>query len=258
MSKIKTCQIIAFFVCSILFSACAGLNTETSSNSKSDNVDTTAKIENTNVEKTAGEKLKAGAGLCENEFYPIDTDIKREYKSSAGQAGNLVVTQIKNDENTFSEKRETGSGAILKLNWICTEEGLRHGEYNNGADFSGGAFKMETLESSGITLPKVWETGKKWSAEYKVNANINVGKMSKGASGTIKINNELASLDDKVSTPAGDFKAAKVVSDVIINIGKPMMTKMTNWYAPNVGLVKQVVDSPFGAPITMEYIGEKE
>ena len=260
MSKIKIYQFVLLFVCSILFSACTGLNTGTSSDSKAENINTTANTQTANTgEKVADNKPKANMGLCENEYYPIDTEIKREYKSSAGQAGNLVVTQIKNEGNTFSEKRVTDGGTTLTLNWVCTEDGLRHAEYNSGADFSGGKFKMETLESSGVTIPKVWEVGKKWSAEYKVNANINVGKMSKGAGGTIKVNNELVALDDKVTTPAGEFEAAKVVSDVIINlnVGKPATTKMTNWYAPNVGLVKQVLDSPFGSGITMEYVGVK-
>lgn len=259
MLKIKTYQLFALFVCSILFSACAGLNTGTSSDSKAENVNTTANTQTENTgEKVADDKPKANAGVCQNEYYPINTEIKREYKSSTGQAGNLVVTQIKNEGNTFTEKRVTGGGTTLTLNWICTEEGLRHAEYNSGADFSGGKFKMETLESSGVTIPKVWEVGKKWSAEYKVNANLNVGKVSKGMGGTIKINNERVSLDEKVTTPAGEFEAAKVVSDVIIdlNMEKAMTSKMTNWYARDVGLVKQVLDSPFGSGITTEYVGE--
>jgi hypothetical protein len=46
---------------------------------------------------------------------------------------------------------------------------------------------METIESSGITLPKQWEVGKKWNSEYKVDAKLNAGPASGGAKGTIKI-----------------------------------------------------------------------
>jgi hypothetical protein len=139
------------------------------------------------------------------------------------------------------------------------EDGLRTAEYTNAANLSKANFKMETLESSGITIPKNWEVGKKWTAEYKISAKLNAGAASSGANGTIKIDNEIVSLDDKVTTPAGDFEAAKVVSNINmnLNITKPITMKMTNWYAPGVGLIKQTADSPFGKGVTVEYTGEK-
>jgi hypothetical protein len=123
-------------------------------------------------------------------------------------------------------------------------------------------FKMDTLESSGITLPKEWEMGKKWSANYKVSAKINVRGFSGGADGTVEVNNEIVSMNEKISVPGGDFETAKVDSEIQIDLnmkGRKIPSpkiKMSLWFSPKVGLVKQESTSQFGKE-TVEYAGEK-
>ena len=256
MSKNRKYQFITL-IFSLMFAACSGLNTETSSTETNNAAG--KQTENVNGKTISDKTANVEPGICENEYYPVDTQAKREYKISGSAPGDYVLTQNKNEGNSFTEKRAFGAGTDVTINWQCTDEGLRNAEFNNGANFSGGNFKMETLESSGITIPKVWETGKKWTAEYKVSAKLNAGKVSSGANGTIKIDSEITSLDDKITTPAGDFEAAKVVSDMNMNLntGRPVKMTMTNWYARDVGLVKQEVKSPFGGGQTVEYTGEK-
>ena len=255
---------LSVLIISVIFSACAKTETAMSSDSvenETANRQTENPI-NAEDETASAAGTNEATGLCVNEFYPIYTDKKREYKITGSNPATYILSQNKNEGNSFTEKRNFTIGAAdteLLINWICTEDGLRNAEYNSGANFSMGNFKMETVESSGVTVPKDWEVGKKWTNSYKVNAKLNVGKMSTGAKGTITINNEIASLDDKITTADGDFEAAKVVSDVNMNLsGRTTKMKMTNWYAPNVGLVKQDVKSPFGpSSVGVEYVGEK-
>lgn len=256
--------LLSLLVFSVLFSACANSENAASSDSAENK---TANEQSENAATTENETASAvgeneATGLCVNEYYPIYTDKKREYKITGSNPATYILSQNKNEGNSFTEKRNFTTGAAdteLLINWVCTEEGLRNAEYNSGANFSMGNFKMETVESSGVTVPKDWEIGKKWTNAYKVNAKLNIGKMSTGAKGTIMINNEIASLDDKVTTADGEFEAAKVISDVNMNLsGRTTKMKMTNWYAPNVGLVKQEVESPFSkSAIGVEYVGEK-
>jgi hypothetical protein len=249
---------ILLVIFSMIFSACSNLSPRADSDSNADNV-ANRQSENTGNETSSADKKNEDRGLCANKYYPVETVKGREYKISSSTPARYVLTQNKREEDSFTENRKFDSGTEMTTNWSCTEEGLRNVEYNSSADFSNGNFKMETLESSGITLPKTWEVGRKWTTTYKINAKLNAGPASGGAAGTVKIDNEIASLDDKVTTPAGDFEAAKVVSTININlnIGKPMNIRMINWYAPDVGLIKQEVKSPFGPQQNVEYTGEK-
>ncbi len=245
------------FFSSILIFACGDSNTKTTPEATT-NVETVEKKQNINGERISDNKPDIVSGICANEYYPIIESKKRKYTDVKNPSTNYVLTQTKNDGNTFTEIRNFGGGMEITNNWLCTEDGLRNAEYNNGARFAQGNFRMETLESSGISLPKKWEVGKKWTTEYKISAKLQAGAASSSATGTIKIDSEIISLDEKIQTSAGEFDAAKVSSNISmnLNIGKPMNMKMTNWYAPNVGIVKQEMDSPFGAGITTEYAGE--
>ena len=264
MFKFSMFLLLSALVISISFSACDMAKTETSSDSSENNSvsEKPADTENAKNETASAAGTNEATGLCVNDYYPIYTDKKREYKITGNNPATYILSQNKNEGNSFTEKRNFTAGAAdteLLINWICTDEGLRNAQYNSGANFSMGNFKMETLESSGVTIPKVWEVGKKWTSEYKVNAKLNVGKMSTGAKGKISINNEITSLNDKIKTANGEFEAAKVVSEVNINLsGRNTQMKMTNWYAPSVGVVKQDVDSPFGkSAVGVEYVGDK-
>ncbi len=264
MSKFSKFFLLTVISIAFIFSACTDLNTGTSSE-VSENKTADEQIENpknAENETASASGMNEATGLCVNEYYPIYTDKNREYKITGDDPATYILSQNKNEGDSFTEKRKFTNGTAadteLLINWKCTQEGLRNAEYNSGANFSGGNFKMETVESSGVTIPNEWEVGKKWTSSYKVNARLNVGKMSGGAKGTITINNEITSLDDKIQTPDGEFEAAKVVSDMNMNLsGRKMKMTMTNWYARDVGLVKQKADTPFSkSSVGLEYVGE--
>ncbi|MCB1023589.1 MAG: hypothetical protein KDB79_04310 [Acidobacteria bacterium] len=204
------------------------------------------------------EPAERAGGICENPFYPVNTEVSREFKISGSAPASYVLSQSLRDTDSFTEKRKFASGLEVVSNWSCSEDGIRNADYNNTISGMKMKMNMETIESSGITLPKIWKTGEKWSSDYKVRVNV----ASQTANGTITVKSEIVSMDDNVQVQAGDFVAARVDSVLTTNIslGKTRIPspefKMTNWYAPKVGLVKQETKGGFGTT-KLEYIGEK-
>lgn len=200
------------------------------------------------------------AGICANKFYPIDTSSPRKYKVTGSSLNSYSLTQKKVGDDAFSETRTFSSDSNISSSWACTNEGLRNAEFNNHGTFSQANFKMETIESSGVTFPKEWELGKKWSSNYKVKATIKAGPVSGAGGGTVKINSEIVSMDEAVQVPGGSFQTAKVSSVLVLNItaqGRKMPARkinMTIWLSPEIGMVRQTVK---GGSINemAEYIG---
>lgn len=226
-----------------------------------------SKIENSNQSTQVSEDVTKTSkephnGICENKYYPIDPDVKREFKMSTKTDSNYSTSQEKSAENLFVETRTFDSGLKMVTNWQCMDDGLRNAEFDNKAVSSQMKFDMETIESSGITLPKIWEKGKTWTTEYKISAKLNVAKIAAAVNGTVTISNEITAMDDKIVVPGGEFTAARIDSELILNLsmkGRKLPTSkftMSNWYAPNVGLVKQVAKTPYGDE-TVEFIGNK-
>ncbi|MDH3493663.1 MAG: hypothetical protein OEM82_08950 [Acidobacteriota bacterium] len=210
----------------------------------------------------ADNKETSEAGLCANEYYPINSETKRKYLVTGEIPGNYILSQKDVKPDSFSELRDFGSGLKVDVNWICTEDGLRTAEFTNTASFMKGNFKMETLESSGITLPKVWENGKEWESTYKIKANLSAGPASGAATGTVTITSKIASMNDRVKVGGKEYEAAKVDNvmrmDLSMN-GRKIPSrdvKMTNWMSKEIGLVKQSANTQFGKS-GIEYIGKE-
>jgi hypothetical protein len=260
MFKIKQIQLTGLIIFLVIFSACTYFQSETAVEPENVAKPQTAAAPDTADQTATDEPAAADAGLCENKYYPLQADSGRAYQITGGAPASYVLTQDRSGEDSFGETRQFASGTSVKTNWVCTAEGLRSVEYNSGVDFSSGNFKMETLESSGLTLPKTWETGKKWKAEYKISGKLKAGPVNTGVTGTVTVDNEIAALDDTVTTAAGEFKAAKVVSTINLklSVGPPTKVTTTNWYAPDIGLVKQETASPFGGKQNVEYTGTKD
>ena len=195
---------------------------------------------------------------CANPYYPLDTETEREYKISGTAPTTYVLKQKMRGGNGFTETRDFGSGLEVVSSWSCTDEGLRNADYNNAISGSNVNAKMKTIESSGVTLPKNWEVGKKWRADYKIRAEI----LGKTVAGTVTVDNEIITLDDNVAVQGGDYVAARIDSVINMKLSLKAMkipgskVVMSNWYAPKVGLIKQEVKSGL-AKSSVEYAGEK-
>lgn len=194
-------------------------------------------------------------GPCANPYYPVDPGKVRRYKlDSKVPDGDREYTlkQKMVDDNTFAEERSFSSGLDVSVNWNCTENGLRTAEYLSQAQMPAGSFQMETVESSGITIPSKWELGNEWESRYVVKADLNAGPVKASANGTVTLGHKLAAVDEVVSVAGGEFKANRV--DTVIRMDLSMKgtaipskeIKMSVWYSPEVGLVKQQVYGDFG------------
>ncbi len=256
--KSPLCSYVLVAIATLLFFGCG-----TDPKPDRSGTNESAEVRNKNVNSdSTGEKDKGenpqDVSDCTNPYYPLHTNSEREYKISGTAPATYVLSQKMRGGNGFTETRDFNGGMEVVSNWSCTDEGLRNADYNNSISTSNVNAKMETIESSGVTIPKDWEKGKKWRANYKIQAEL----LGKKVGGTVTIDNELVSLDDNVSVQGGDYVAARVDSVINVKLSLKDMkipeskVTMSNWYARKVGLIKQEVKSGL-ADSSVEYAGEK-
>lgn len=206
---------------------------------------------------------KVTTGPCVNPYYPIEPEITKKFDlDSTIPDGDTEMTleQSAPEGDTFTEKRMLASGTSVTTPWKCTPEGLRVAEYENLIEIEVGNFTMETVESSGTTIPAEWKVGDEWTTNYKVKININAGPVSESGDGTVSIGNKLVSMGEKIKVKGGEFDAARVDAEIRVSVSvrgvnAPSQTiKLSRWFSPKVGLVKQEVSGAFGKE-TMVYAG---
>lgn len=206
------------------------------------------------------------SGPCANDVYPIDARTEKLYRLSAKAKRaeqEISFSQTAPVDDSFKETRQFSTGTRVVTNWKCTDDGLRMAEYTNMIYTEDSAFEMETVESSGVTIPKQMDPGDKWQSEYKVRVNLNVGAVTASADGVVTIDHELVSENENISVAGGGFEASRV--DSVIRISLKMrgrripsrQIRISVWYSPLVGMVKQRVYGDFGEE-TIEYTGKKD
>lgn len=241
-----------------ILTGCIGQETSNSSptaaNATADNASVTTEGSETNGSK---ENI---SGACSNEYYPITASEKRDYKVSGVESHNYTLTQKDITAEGFKEDRDFSNGIVITNNWICTEDGLRTAEFTNQGMSKDMKFEMETLKSEGVTIPKTLETGKEWNASYDVKVKLNAAGLSTAADGDVKVTNKVAAIDEPLSIDGKEYKTAKIDSDIKIVVTmngrrtEAATVKVTNWYAKDIGLVKQVTAGALGKQ-TVEYSG---
>ena len=55
---------------------------------------------------------------------------------------------------------------------------------------------METIESTGLTIPRELSVGKAWDASYKVRVKGTAGNMPIGSDGNVVVRNKVVSLNE--------------------------------------------------------------
>lgn len=208
-------------------------------------------------------KSETASGPCDNEYYPIEPGTRKRFKSSSSAAGKdteITLEQTAPEGDSFSETRTLDSGLTVTTPWKCEDGGLRIAEYQNFIESNKMNFTMETVDSSGLTIPSSWKEGDQWESNYKVKVNLKAGPVNTNAGGTVNIKDKLLAKSDNVKVQGGEFDAAKVESVIKISVslgGREIPSqdiKLTRWYSPKVGLVKQESSGPFGTE-TIEYAG---
>ncbi|MCC7306872.1 MAG: hypothetical protein IT173_04855 [Acidobacteria bacterium] len=245
------CRTLPFVVFPILILAmlgCSGLNRSVPSGNGSSS--------GTNTSGGNGSGTSAVvSGLCENPYYPVGPNLSKTYRVSSARpaASDREYTERFSNITGDAFTVDTDFGAVkAHINWKCTKDGLLATQYNNSLEMtkSGASASIETLESSGTTLPPEdrWRPGEKWHAEYTVAENLKGpgGKEMGRGDGTVKQDGEIVG-PDQVTVAAGTFDAIKTqmkteieirlnVRGVSVPMKVPMQT--TAWFAKGTGMVR--------------------
>ena len=194
----------------------------------------------------------AAEGLCENEYYPVYPTMIRRYEIKGSGPAKYTLTQRDISESGFKEDRDFESGLKVTNSWLCTEEGLRTAEFTNTGVMTNARFEMETVKSSGVTIPKDPEPGMKFDATYDVSVKVKAGPVSADATGEVKIANAVASVGESVEVNGQTFNTIRIDSTINVTINmrgrriEGARVTASNWYSKEAGLVKQETGGTFG------------
>lgn len=238
-------------------------NTETNANSNR----TATTANNANNEPAAEPANETSTsrvtGACANEYYPVDPSIVKNFDVSGAESEDYSLTQKDVTEAGFKEERKFTNGTVVINNWTCEEDGLKGAEFTNQASFSKGNFEMETVKSTGVTIPRTMVEGKEWTSVYDVKVRMAAMKMNINADGKVNIQHKVAAVDEPVTVDGKEYKAARIDSRMKITVsvgGRTTETgdiKASNWYVKDVGMVKQSTSGTFG-DTTVEYTGNAQ
>ncbi|HEX6280275.1 MAG TPA: hypothetical protein VFZ49_09725 [Pyrinomonadaceae bacterium] len=225
---------------------------ETSSNSNTSTLSNSGETSNTNNTNDQARSDPETAGNCTVDYYPVDPGLTRRYEITGSGPAKYVLTQKDVSDTGFKEDRTFESGMIVTNNWLCTDDGLRTAEFTNSAVIQSGRFEMETVKSSGLTIPREIEPGMEFDATYDVKVKLRAGPVAVDATGEVKIANKVAAVGESVVVRGETFDTVRIDStiNIVVNMrgrrveGAKVTT--SNWYGKGAGLVKQETGGTFG------------
>ncbi|MCS6874858.1 MAG: hypothetical protein N2Z23_08980 [Pyrinomonadaceae bacterium] len=219
------------------------------------------------IPKGASENLKSDADECNNEYFPTKLGSKWDYKVTQEEQDSqpeffMTKTISKTDEKgflaTIDFKQKELKDAKLETSFKCEDSSIIPLEpFKAGiipANLQSEGTRLadyKTISTKGFWLPKTLETGKKWSYEVEYSVENQPNTPLKGQ-GELTQNYEVLGRET-ITVSAGTFNAVKIAQNGILKIKlqsaqkggitiPPFSIKFegTAWYAPNVGLVKQI------------------
>ena len=235
-------------------SGCWVLERFTASNNGSNNSNALQASSTTSVNSndSSDHSTKADTVECSNEYYPVDVNMVRRYEVTGSGPGKYVLQQKDIAASTFKEERSFESGVVINNNWICTPEGLRTAEFINTGVMKSGKFQMESVKSSGVTIPRVFEAGKEFGSSYDVAVKVKAGPVSADATGTVSIASKVVSVGESITVRGSEYDTTKINSriKIVITVNGRRIEgadiTSSNWYGRGVGLVKQETGGTFG------------
>ncbi len=186
---------------------------------------------------------------CNNPFYPVSETARWQYQITFPASNSAPVTYMRTVVNVvgngFTERLVVDSRTV-EIGWTCTNEGLAASEFSDMALIQEPAFDFETLEQSGVTVPRRdrWQLGTIWTNGYLARGTLRIDGNTLTGTGTINIQNQIAA-QEQVTVPAGTFDALRVDSMTTIQLtlsgGIPIPAVTVTgsaWFARDVGLAK--------------------
>jgi uncharacterized protein DUF3108 len=191
------------------------------------------------------------ASLCDNQYFPVVMNATWKFNTSAAAQyeDSQTLTNLSADgfEISHQVSPPPGDQAIWTEPWNCTDQGLVRNPSNTDlamlAIGPGGPLTITTLSVDGVTLPKTLQQGDSWqqrmtfelaSSDNQTEQYTLTYSFSAGAT-------------EQVSVPAGEFDALRLdIHASWAPMSDSTMTsevELTEWYAPDVGLVKWTTPS---------------
>lgn len=191
---------------------------------------------------------------CSVTYMPVAEGASWNYLGS-GETGpfswSVVTSAVTDTSFTVTQTHDSdGAPLIVTQHWVCSEEGVTALEYGSGADasltYTGLNATLETLQTTGITLPRNIQPGDSWQQTFQIQGTVTTAELVSEVSGNVTQSYQAISLES-VSGPAGSFEALKVevvtsfdlqMSVMGISVPFSLVSNNTTWLAPNVGWVK--------------------
>lgn len=218
---------------------------------RSDGTNSSKRVDEANSDVQTGAK----ASNCSLEYYPVSDARKADYDVTGVGAEPYSLVQSAVTDSGFVETRNFSSGLEIKNNWVCEPDGIRNVEFTNTGLMKDGNFTIETVKSSGVTLPREISVGKEFQSSYDVKANVNISGMKADGVGKIAASSKVVSMDEPVKVGDREYKAVRIDTVAKINLTvsgrgiEAATVNTSNWYAPGVGLVKQDTKSKLGSQV---------
>jgi hypothetical protein len=276
-NKVSLSNLTALFL--MLFiagsSGCSLLQSRGNSNASANNNASVGNNDTARKEATSGDKAQnTTTDLCRNEYYPVGPNVERKYRIEYPK--NMFPTSEYTERYTdFKDDvfvAITDIGEVsTRVNWRCTADGLFATQYNNSVDMkSAGSSEIDTLEASGVSFlsESRWNTGEKWSADYKVKQTMKSpeGKVTGGGAGIINQSGEVLGAEE-VTVPAGTFQTMKVkvktdldmtITVAGVTVPAKMSLETLAWFAKGKGMVKSTTGIGKQGVVTTELLTFKD
>jgi hypothetical protein len=177
----------------------------------------------------------SGCGQKKQEsFFPLTLGSSWTYQ---GKAGTQPLTMVA----TVSSVKQEGDISTAVLLWSQDGQTFKEETYlvsPTGITRSkSGAYGSSVLKPPIVVLPYPLTVGKKWTWKGDIST-VNVPSVSATSEGWVAER-------EQIKTPAGSFNTFRIDVSFTMDIaGKKIMSPSTYWFAPGVGLVKQMATSP--------------
>lgn len=196
----------------------------------------------------------ASGEICDNAYMPFKLGDQIEYKTSGLGENSGYTMKVIETKPGFAKIEYDMGKVVVTQNVFCKNGIVTTDTYMDFSSAKGGNVQMKSSTESvnGDLMPKDVKVGSVWTIKYDMTNQMTGQKMPGNLGGykmTITTNNKAVS-EERVSVPAGSFKALKVESISTINFSFPEFRSsvpMPNtsssvtfyeWWVKDIGLVK--------------------
>ena len=218
----------------------------------------------------AGEGETLALGACNHPYYPIrDGAVYRYLLTAPGIENTEMTVQYRVTGPDSFVTTQTYAGINTEAEWTCTEGGLLRTTLGlSGLDMAGMEYTVDNMSGMTFPPPEQFQVGETWQNTFSMSGEMAMEGLAITMSIEAVTDNVLAAFEP-VTTPAGEFDAAKIDTATTIDInmdmgdlpampGMPGLTGMTlstaMWLAEDVGMIKTVSEDPTGGTSVMELV----